>query len=177
MADAVAPALAAAIAGWFPELNGRSVAVSEAEVTRENVPTFPLVMVAFIRDMPKDAYRSNTIEMVDEFVVSYLYEPTKYKLENGAESPFWAFFDYEPLRRKLITHLKRWRSPVGGQWEYRGADVESTTTDVSISFRFVLHYLFCEDEEAEAASQGPVPISLTLLGDNETAVLSVSTQE
>lgn len=176
MTEPVAVAMATAIATWFPELQGRAVAVSEAEVTKENVPGFPLVMIAFIRDNPKDAFKTNAaIEMADEFVISWLEQPVKYKRADDKESPFWAFFDYEPIRRKLIARLKKWQSPVGGRFEYRGSDVTSSPTDIDISFRFTLHYLLCEDEETEEQSEGPVPISMTLTGDNETAVLGVST--
>ena len=65
------PALAEQIALWFPEVEGRSLAVSEVSITKENVPTLPLVMVAFINSVSEPPMRgsANMFDIIDTFIV------------------------------------------------------------------------------------------------------------
>lgn len=140
------PALAKAISGWFPELDGRALAVSECKITTQNMPTLPLVMLALIKDDPKASARSGQIEFNDDFVIEFWTKPERYKLVSGAESPFWGYFNYEALRTRLLTHLDTWVSPSGNRVQYKGLDVESDEFAIVVSFRFNHQATFCADD-------------------------------
>src|SRR5262245_57543333 len=122
------PALAEAIAAWFPELNGRSLAVSEVTVTKEYVITLPLVMVAFVRgtaDPPSKA-SAEMFEITDSFVVEFWLQPARIKKADGSETPFWSYYDYEDIRDTLLRNIVRWPTP-GDAWRisYRGLSIEA----------------------------------------------------
>jgi hypothetical protein len=101
------PQLADAIAEWFPELGGRALAVSEVTITKQNVPTLPLAMVAFARGTGDQSTTSHQpiFNMEDAFVVEFWLEPARYKNRSGGETPFWSYYDYEAIRDTLLQNL------------------------------------------------------------------------
>lgn len=174
--EPVALALCKALASWFPELEGRVVAVSETEITLENVPTFPIAIVAFIRGDGKDSWKGNApAECSDEYLIQYIVKSERYKLNGTTELPFWKFFNFEPKRRILCSRLKGWVSPVSGRWEYKSCDVESSTTDISLSFRFVHHHMLCpvafDDDKIQDA---PLHLEAFLVNKDDAAFLRVN---
>jgi hypothetical protein len=147
------PALAAQIAVWFPELGGRALAVSNAHITKVNVPTLPLVMVAFVRGTGDQAARSYspTFDLIDHFVVEFWLEPSRYKKANGSETPFWSYYDYEAVRTKLLSNLGRWDTPDGEHIAYRYLTIGADELAVTLSFGFISTKKFCpiDDEKGE----------------------------
>jgi hypothetical protein len=139
------PALAEAVGQWFPELGGRSLAVSEVEITKENVPTLPLAMVAFIRSTadPPTKSRADMFEMVDTFIIDFWMEPARYKKANGSETPFWSFYDYERIRDTLLTNIVRWESPGGERIAFRGMNIEAEPLAVTLTFTFQATFRWC----------------------------------
>lgn len=139
------PALAEEIARWFPELQGRSLAVSEVTVTKENVPTLPLVMVAFVSSTSEAPARSSSdqFQIVDTFVVDFWLEPARYKRADGSETPFWSYYDYEAIRDKLLSNLTRWESPGGERIAYRGLAIDADHIAVTLTFTFVATFRWC----------------------------------
>jgi hypothetical protein len=133
------PALAAAIAEWFPELNGRAMAVSESAVTKENVPTLPLVVVAFNRSLGDQNLnsRQSQFEIEDYFVVEFWLKPERYQRANGTESPFWGYYNYEAIRDKLLTHMATWEAPRNARIAYRTMNMEADPLAVTITFGFI----------------------------------------
>ena len=157
------PALAEAIGEWFPELGGRSIAVSEVDITKENVPTLPLAMVAFIRSTsdPSTKARVSNFEIGDTIVVDFWLEPARYKRANGTETPFWSYYDYEAIRDKLLTKLVRWESPNGEIVTYRGLTIEATQLAVTLTFTFMVTFRWCPDEKyAPDSIVGKIPVKL-----------------
>ena len=143
---ATLPALAAAVATWFPELEGRAVAVSEVDVfTADNLPSLPVVFVALAKELADDPYKSKGRVVVhDDIVVEFMQRPERYRLADGfSESPFWAYYDYERVRDHLVVHTRNWRSPRGGLLEYRGMDFEVDDFSVTLTFRFFHHVELC----------------------------------
>lgn len=154
MSEPLLPAIAKAIAGWFPELGGRSLAVSEAEITRENMPTLPLVMVALVRENADHAWTAanGKITLADDFMIEFMMKPERYKKTDGSDSPFWAYFDYEAIRDKLWTHLTEWQG--SARIEYVSMDIEADQFSVNISFRCKAHANWCPDERPDEEGDG-----------------------
>jgi hypothetical protein len=143
------PALAEQIALWFPELNGRALAVSEVSITKENVPTLPLAMVAFIRSTANPPSHSNAemFEVVDTFIVDFWLEPARYKKANGTETPFWSYYDYEAIRDTLLSNMVRWETPGGERLAYRGLTIEAEPLAVTLTFTFMATFRWCPNKK------------------------------
>lgn len=133
------PALAAAIAEWFPELGGRAMAVAESAVTKENVPTLPLAVTAFVRSVGDQSAvtRQSQFEIVDHFVVEFWLSAEKYQRANGSEAPFWSYYNYEAIRDKLLTHMANWEAPRHARIAYRALDTEADHLAVTLTFGFI----------------------------------------
>lgn len=143
------PEIAALIAEWFPELGGRALAVSEANITRENMPTLPLCMVALIAsDADRWVWQSaaSRTDMVEDFMVEFWLAPVKLRKADGTETPFWAFYDYEQFRDKLLSEIIRYNGPRGQRIEFVRMAIESDQFAVVLSFRFKAHFKWCANE-------------------------------
>src|SRR5262245_3630807 len=139
------PALAEAISEWFPELGGRSLAVSDATITKENIPTLPLVMVAFVRSAASPPRRSSheTFEVIDTIIVEFWLAPERYKRANGSETPFWSYYDYEAIRDKLLSYMVRWETPSGERISYIGLQIQADALSVTLTFTFEVMFRWC----------------------------------
>lgn len=148
---ALLPAVAAEMRRIFGELDGRAMAVSEAMITKENLPSLPLCMVALLRGDVAGAWKwqsaSGANELVDDFVVEFWLEPLKYRRKDGSESPFWAFYNYEEFRDRLLSWMTGFRGPRGQRLEYRNMTVESDQFAVVLSFRIASHYNWCRTDD------------------------------
>lgn len=142
------PTLAAEIAIWFPELDGRSVAVSEADITKENIPGLPLVMVAFAKSVSEHPINSThfSVAITDTVVIEFWLEPSRYKRQNGTETPFWSYYDYESIRNILLTNLINWHGPNGERFAYRSMTIEAESLAVILTFTFLASFMWCADE-------------------------------
>lgn len=144
------PAVAEAVGRWFPELGGRSLAVSEVSVTKENVPTLPLAMTAFARSTSEQPTKNNVsiYDVVDLFIVEFWLEPARYKRANGTETPFWSYYDYEAIRDTLLENLVHWQGPNGERVAYRGMTIEAEPIAVTITFTFATQFRWCPSNKA-----------------------------
>lgn len=150
------PTLAKDIGTWFVELDGRSIAVSEARITKENMPTLPLVMVAFAREVPATAPADLTRaqnSMVDSFVVEFWMTPSIYTNNQGAVTPFWGYYDYEAIRDRLLSNLRGYVGPAGERIKYVSLTQESDALAVVLTFTFVAMYEWCSDDAQRADCQ------------------------
>lgn len=140
---ALLPALAAQISIWFPELEGRAIAVSEESVTKENMPTLPVCTVALLRETGNDNVATDDIQPEEEFFVSFWFKPVRYTRADGSDTPFWAYYDYETLRDRFLTQLKNWRSPRNEPIKYMELTVQSDHFAVIVTFRLRHKFIFC----------------------------------
>jgi len=141
------PAVANAIAEWFPLLKGRSIAVADATITRENVPTLPLVAVVFIAskgDQLRQSY-SEQFKMEDDFAVQFWMKPERYTDAHGNETPFWSYYPYEYIRDKLLSNLVRWQTPNKERIAYRGMNVQADAMAVTLTFHFCATFQWCAE--------------------------------
>lgn len=141
------PKIASDVALWFPELDGRALAVSDADqLTRENTPKLPLVMVALAReqsDQPPNASKS-LINLRDDFIIEFWLEPNRYKRTNGTESPFWSYYDYASIRDRLLNGFTNgYLGPDGERISYRQLAQESSAFAVVLTFTFTATYQWC----------------------------------
>ena len=133
------PALAEKIAEWFPELGGRAMAVSESAVTKENIPTLPLAVTAFVRAVGEQSQttRQSQYEIVDHFIVEFWLPSEKYQRANGSDAPFWSYYNYEAIRDKLLTKMAAWQPPRNARIAFRALDTEADHLAVTMTFGFV----------------------------------------
>ena len=160
------PDLAKVLAAAFPELEGRAVPVSEAEITAENVPTLPTAMLAIVSEDYEWPEKTNTRPHITEtFVIKFMLKPVKMRLKDGAESPFWAFYDARALRDRLFGVLHTYRSPAPMKGRVRptrmdyGADQLAT----EISFTCVHKAFWCEDPPELLMPQGCLTVTACLV--------------
>jgi hypothetical protein len=143
---ATLPALAKAIAVWFPELQGRSLPVSDYHITRENVPTLPLVMLYLDREIGNCSVGTNRIEPEEQFMVEFRFAPMRYLTSTNSETPFWAFYDYDTLRDRFVSQLREWFTPRGERLDYFGMNVQSDQFATVITFQIRHKFVFCDPE-------------------------------
>lgn len=165
--ESLVESLAKAIGIWFPELGGRSIAVSEVDPFNDktNIPTLPIAVVALIQENAQQGkYGSSNINLSPDLAVEFIFEPTKYTLANGAEAPFYSYYNYEDIRDRLLTKLLNWRTPRNGGLSYKALEVDSDEFAVYISFRFTAEERWCPlpTTEEERVILGPVPMTVSM---------------
>lgn len=133
--------LAARIAEWFPELEGRALAVSEVEpFSKTNVPTLPLAIIALVREIASTGTSSNsTVILTQNVSIEFMLATERYRTGSGGETPFFAAYDYETIRDRLLSNIRQ----IGG-YQYISLDVESDEFGVTLSFRFNREVKWCE---------------------------------
>lgn len=161
------PSLAEQLAIWFPELGGRALAVSEVSITKENVPTLPLVVVAFTKASANPPLNAEMLDIVEAFVVEFWLEPARYKKANGTETPFWSYYDYEAIRDTLLTNLARWETPSGERISFRELTIEAEAYMVTLTFRFTATYRWCPDHVEHGE---PFKISFNLCAASDCCI-------
>lgn len=131
--------LAEKIAEWFSELNGRSIAVSEVDPfdDKTNIPTLPLAFTALVSESAEQPVNGGgSITLTQDLLIQFMHAPVKYNRVDGAVTPFYAFYDYEGLRDRLVNFMHSYRTPGNGGVQYRSMDVDSSEYAVHITFRF-----------------------------------------
>lgn len=137
-------ALAQALREWFPEMNGQFTAVSDAEITKENVPPLPFGMVAHVVTAFENSETNATSTYaVESILVNFMMKLERYKKEDGGESPFWAHYSYKELMGRLVYHLGDWVSPEGARLTLTQFEIDTSTYAVVLSFRLRHRYKIC----------------------------------
>ena len=140
------PSLASDLKDWFPESGGRVIAVSNSEVTRENMPSLPLIMLALDKETATHHQKSGAYpEITEEFRVEFWSTPGRYRREDGSETPFWSFYNYAAVRDRLLARLRDWQSPQGSRLQYVELEVESHPFATVLCFHFKHEFRWCPD--------------------------------
>lgn len=128
------------VAEQFPILKGRSIAVSEVDLfkNKTDVPSLPLAFSALLSETSDQKASGGQFNIQQEILLQFMFESVKYTGEGGADTPFFAFYDYEAIRDRLLTVAAKWRTPRGGGLRYKSLDVSSDTMAVFIAFKFVV---------------------------------------
>jgi hypothetical protein len=132
----------------FPEMERRIIAVSEMEVQRDNIPTFPIAMFA-LQDInfAHDAKSNKSPDLVETFVGEFWFRSNKILNSKSKETPFWAYYDYDPLLQKFVDFILQWESPRGYPVQLVKMDLESSDLAVMLSFTLRHTYTFCKLEQ------------------------------
>lgn len=157
------PMLAGFVSEWFPSFRGRVVAVTEAELTKENRPELPCAMLALNREEAEHSARGySEVKISDDFIIEMWLPLKKYMdAKSGAESPFWAYYPYEALRNRLLTRmLDESRERPSWGIRYISMDVASDAGAVILTFRFSRNYTWCPDEN-ELSKGDPLEITFS----------------
>lgn len=164
--------LASLIAAAFPNLNGRAVAVSEvnmASVSKDTLPRLPVCWVAHLSEVT-DATEKNVHEfaLTEEIMAMFWLEPTKYRNEQGAETPFYAFYDYTVYRNQMLAIIRQFNeSQDQSIMFYHQMDVDVSEYAVMICFRLKnqLRMSDCgEQDETNRVALGSFSAKHELLG-------------
>ncbi|MGL5734763.1 MAG: hypothetical protein ACRCYS_07845 [Beijerinckiaceae bacterium] len=139
-------ALSEAVALNFPELGGRAIAVSEVDPFdgKTNLPTLPIAFSALVAEnATQSANGGGAIDITSDILLTFIFEPKRYQRQDGLDSPFFAFYNYEALRDRFLEMAVNWESPGGGKISYRSLDVESDPYGIWISLRFSIRERWC----------------------------------
>lgn len=154
--DRLLPRVAYWIARSFPDLEGRALAVSDATITAENVPSLPIAIVAFAKGVsgqPPSVVKT-TATFTDTFIVEFWLKPERYKKKDCSETPFWSYYDYEGIRNKLLGCLKRRLGPIGEKIVYQGMTQEASPFAVVLTFTFTAQFQACFDDCGDEDGDG-----------------------
>lgn len=158
------------IGQWFPELEGRSVSVMDAEITKLNVPTLPLAMVAPVTVKPVGMSAQGLPQaLVDDIVIEFWSEPQKIPGKDGSESVFWNNINYKPILNKLIYNFMYKGVPCHIA-KFVSLNFETTPLAHTLAFRFTFEYAhnFVEPTDEKLIGTGlrkdgdPIDIGFTL---------------
>jgi hypothetical protein len=138
--DQFLPALAEELKIWFPDVGNRASAVSEISITRENIPTLPLILCAFLKTESEQLRRSQSEEftMTDSFTVELWMEPNRIKRPDNTETPFWSYYPYEEIRNIMLNNMTFWvgPEPFCQRASFRSLTIEADQFAVVMSFIF-----------------------------------------
>jgi hypothetical protein len=133
-------------------MEGRFIAVSEVDPFNNgtNIPTLPLGFVALVTEAAQQA-NSGPITISDDILVHFAFQPVKYKDAKNQDTPFYAFYDYEPVRDKLLALIQHWDGPRSERLLYKSMDVNANEYAVYITFRFTMTQKWCAPDELMAS--------------------------
>lgn len=167
MEEPMIVAFARLIGESFPQLGGRSIAVSEVDAfkAKTNLPSLPIAYSALLAETSDQAANgSGVFNIKQTILLQFMFEPERYKTAEGGESPFFAFYDYEAIRNQLLSATVKWRTPRGASLAYRSLDVESDEMAVYITFKFETteRYQWGDDCYNPKIAEAPRPITFTV---------------
>lgn len=154
------PAFAEAVAAAFPELGGRAVAVTDAAITKENLPTLPLAMVALIREEGNHRAKAGRVDPETTFVCEFWFPPTRYPRADGSESPFYSFYDYEAIRDRVVDLLTAFTPDRGGFVEYVKLEVDCSEFASVLTFTLKHSFVWCA---LESDPGSPVALGFSIV--------------
>lgn len=157
------PNLVQQIAQWFPDLQGRCIAVSDAEITKENMPTqLPLAIVGLQKIMfTPTAKTGRKPEITEDILVQFWMKPERYKKKGGTESPFWSYYDYDKILDRLVAQLLQWETPRGTRLSVASMDFE-VDSEFAVILTFNVHHVYhwcAPDDIVSDVSVYPAPVN------------------
>ena len=144
------PEIAAKIAEWYPWLHGRSLAVSDDDISANNMPTLPIAMVASNEVGVLDGHINNNKApfLYDDFVVEFWLAVERHK-KDKSETPFFAFYDYYKTLQSLFYHLGRLAEERKSKFEFVSYTPSTTEKVVILTYRFRQRFCLEEPEDMQ----------------------------
>ena len=148
------PAIAALIREVFPELQGRSFAVSDVKNTKENPPTLPLCYTCLLGIVEVGGSNdvATPMDLLETIIVEFVFKPEKYTNADGAVSPFYAYQDYQPVFDRLLTALDQFFAPVRKTVRFLSMATTSDEFEQCISFKLSIAWRWCPSEELDCGA-------------------------
>lgn len=151
------PELAEMLSRFFPEMDGRVVASVGDDISKDTMPALPLVNLALARVSAESHDFKNganaRLDLIDEIDIEFWQAPLRLKRRDQSESPFWTYYPFHALLRRLAGYLAFAGAERGVFFEFRGAEIAATAITVIITFHFRQHYRLCPDYEAPEADK------------------------
>lgn len=156
------------VARTFPDLNDRVAAVTDAEITKENIPKIPFAFIAFDRESSKHAWKQNADpELAEEFIIEMYLKNERVVVQGVSESPYWKYYNHRLVRDKLLGALIN-ESNSRTNWgiQYLGMDLSVDPLAIVLTFRFARNYIWCPPDEN-------VPDAIISFGSDPTIVTTI----
>ncbi len=133
----------------FPELEERAFAISEVQLTKENMPNLPLACV--VLNGIKAVNQSNDVNTpvdIEEMLCAEFWTRSKnYAKADGGVSPFYAFQDYRQIMDRLFNALTGYFTPQRKPVRFISMDLMADEYCHTISFKFSVIWRWCAEED------------------------------
>lgn len=164
------PYIAAKVATWFPELEGRAVAVMDDDITATTAPTLPMAMVMLNNIATVGAGDIQTVaklDLIQDIAIEFWFSPDRYKkIDRKTDSPFWAYRDFYSLMDRLIVGMRDDFSDLGSI-EFVSMEPGTTELAVMFEFRFRITSAWCEPENCDIKNPDSIVITACVLPFND----------
>lgn len=142
-------AIAILIREAFPELDKRAFAVSEASLTKENMPNLPLAFVSLgsIVGLNQSNNVQTPTDLEENISVEFWLASKSYKKSDGGVSPFYAFQDYKPTMDRLFNALTGFFTPQRKPVKFISFDMMSDEYFLAMCFKFSVVWRWCPEPD------------------------------
>lgn len=147
------PAIAEAIRKGFPELENRAFAIMEADLTKENQPNLPLCFVALLGTTQVGGSNNldTPMDLLENIIIEFWQKPVLYKREDGSESPFYSYQDYEDVMNRLFTVLSDFSGPKRKRVRFLSMATSADEFALTVCFKVSVQWRWCNDTPVEGA--------------------------
>lgn len=155
---------------WFPELEGRSVAVMDDDITSTSAPSLPMAMIMLNNISTVGAIDIQTgqeLKLIQDVSIEFWFKPTRYKKEDGeSDSPFWAWRDFYPILDRLTAGFIN-DFPDTASIEFVSMEPGTTELAVMFEFRFRITSTWCPPENCDIKNPDSIVITACVLPFND----------
>lgn len=134
------PFIANKISEWFTDLEGRSIAIMDDDITEDAKGIkLPLAMVSLngvTPVSPVDIRQNDKVALTEEIVLEFWFNPDRYKNKDGGQSPFWSYRDYQGILIELISNFNADEDFECFEIEFVSLNNGATAAAVMFEFRF-----------------------------------------
>lgn len=133
----------------FPEYNSRVIAVSEADVQEDNIPSEPLIMVSCVNVLFSggDVKTNQEVEVTENLVIEFWDKTEQVKNRNKQDTPFWAFYDYDDILERMAVFGNEFRSPRKNRIKLQRMDIDSSKAALVLAFTAQHVFVACRDRD------------------------------
>lgn len=168
---ATLPEVAQAVAKEFTEMGGRAIPVvgidGKAFLTEQQAITLPYALIGLDDGQGERSgviIRKSNMSINDTFVIEMAFQAVKYKFKNGAETPLWAYFDFEKIRDRLFKALIELGEDRDIMFQYVSMDISSDQRGVYIEFTIRQSYEWCSNDDSADGEGQPLILTYNLNG-------------
>jgi hypothetical protein len=149
--------VAGAVAKAFPDLDGRVMVVTEAQINRERVPRLPACLIALINETPDGRSAINTAsqnKLREVFVIDFWLPPKAYDAagneidakaigDQPTETVYFAYYPYDKIRNALLNAISDLQTDQRGRLYYEKLEISGDKFAVTLTFTFSHAWNWC----------------------------------